>query len=200
MPKHTREPRPAQIIKEATQLFSRDGYKKVTIKQLAQACGITEPALYRHFKSKQAIYDAVLDSLEAQLVSIKIFDELAETLEVEPLLRGLAEHIISYYKEHEEVYRLLLYSALEGHQKAKHVHGLIRGKYVRFLIDRFNQIHEAGRMMEKNNEITARCFVGMVFDCALGFTLWKGMQGKVYDPMHVINNNIPIYVQGLTKK
>lgn len=200
MTKRHGEDRHAQIIQEATRLFSRDGYRKVTIKQIAQACGITEPALYRHFASKQAIYDAVLDSLEKRLVSITIFEELADELNVETLLRSLAEHILFFYKKHEEMYRLLLYSALEGHEKARHVHALIRGTYVRFLIERFDQIYKAGRMLEKNNEVTARCFVGMVFDCALGFTLWRGMQGKIYEPMAVLNNNIPIYVNGLTKR
>ncbi|MCK5408425.1 MAG: helix-turn-helix transcriptional regulator, partial [Candidatus Krumholzibacteria bacterium] len=33
--------RAEQIVVEATELFSRDGYRKVTTRQLAEACGIT---------------------------------------------------------------------------------------------------------------------------------------------------------------
>ena len=33
--------RKKQILTEATRLFSKDGYDKVTVKDLAQACGIT---------------------------------------------------------------------------------------------------------------------------------------------------------------
>lgn len=199
MPKK-RENRSAQIVEEATHLFSRDGFKKVTIKQLAKACDITEPALYRHFESKDKIYEAVLDSLEARLVNEDIFKIFERVDELDKLLQGLAEHILAFYTDNKDIYRLLLFSALEGHERAKHVYALIRGKHVEFLIKRLDSLYELGLIRKKNNEITARCFIGMVFDCALGFSLWKGMQGRLYQPAEVIANNIPIYINGLKKQ
>jgi hypothetical protein len=95
---------------------------------------------------------------------------------------------------------LLLYSALHGHAKTRMVHETIRGRYVHFLVEQLDRLYAAGKIIEKNNEITARCFVGMVFDCALGRTLWKGMQGRVYRPDDVIANNVPIYARGLGSK
>jgi len=195
--KHTN--RFAQIVEEATRLFSRDGFKKVTIKKLAMACSITEPALYRHFESKDKIYEAVLDSLEARLINEEIFKEFEQVDELDHLLQGLAEHILCFYKKNEDIYRLLLFSALEGHERAKRVYALIRGKHAEFLAQRLDHLYKMGRIQKKNNEITARCFIGMVFDCALGFSLWKGMQGKLYEPADVIVNNIPIYINGLRK-
>ena len=195
-----RQNRHAQIVDEATRLFSRDGFKKVTIKQLAKACEITEPALYRHFESKTKIYEAVLDSLETRLVNKNIFKQFEQVEDLDELLLGLAENILSFYKKNKDMYRLLLFSALEGHERAKHVYVLIRGKHVEFLIKRLDRLYELGLIRKKNNEITARCFIGMVFDCALGFTLWKGMQGKMYQPAEVIANNIPIYINGLKKQ
>jgi AcrR family transcriptional regulator len=191
--------RPAQIVEEATRLFSRDGFKKVTVKQLARACGITEPALYRHFESKDKIYEAVLDSLESRLINEAIFKQYQQVDQLDQLLSGLAENILSFYQKNEDIYRLLLYSALEGHERAKKVYALIRGRHVEFLIGRLDYLFQMGRIRKKNNEITARCFIGMVFDCALGFTLWKGMQGRMYKPEEVISNNIPIYIDGLKK-
>jgi hypothetical protein len=61
-------------------------------------------------------------------------------------------------------------------------------------LDRFAA---AGKILPKNNEITGRCFVGMVFECALSGTLWKGFLGKRYRPEEVVNNNIPIFARGL---
>ena len=76
---------------------------------------------------------------------------------------------------------------------------MIRGNYVKFLTQQLDRLFEAGKIIEKNNEITARCFVGMIFDCALGVTLWRNYIGKIYDPADVIANNVPIYARGLTK-
>lgn len=193
--------RKLQILTEATRLFSEFGYDKVTIKTLAEACGITEPALYRHYKSKDDIYDTVLDSLEKRLRETDdFFDSLAREQQFEKFLMQYAKHIIEYFSKNEDLYRLLLFAALREHGKAKRVYQSIRGKYVKFLVQQLDHFYEKGIIIEKNNEITARCFTGMVFDCALGITLWRGMQGKIFKPEDVVANNVPIYIRGLLKE
>ena len=194
------ERRADQIVRQATDLFSRDGYRQVTVKQLANACGVTEAALYRHFGSKEEIYNAVLDKVEERLTDERLFDDLRGEMDIEKLLKVLADHILTFYRENADICRLLLYSALEGHEKAGRVFDFVRGKYLKFLIRSLDGLYKADRIVKKNNEITARCFIGMVFDCALGFSLWKGMQGRIHDPEKVIANNVPIYVNGLKKR
>lgn len=191
--------RKTQIIEEATRLFSQHGYDKVTIKQVGEICGISEPAVYRHFQSKEALYDAVLDALGNRLRIDDVFDELRRKDDIEDFLYGLATHVIDYFSKNDEMYRLLLFSALRGHAKARQVYDTIRGTYVRFMVEKLNELYQNGNIIEKNNEITARCFTGMVFDCALGRTLWRGLQGKAYDPADIIANNVPIYARGLRK-
>ncbi len=190
--------RKKQILDLATEAFSRDGYDRVTVKQLADGCGITEPAIYRHFDSKDAIYIAVLESLRHRLVYQELFNQLQRENDVEVLLKSVAKHIIAFYTENADIYRLLLYAALRGHDRAKRIFELIRGTYVKFLFKQFERLHRDGIIIEKHNEITARCFVGMVFDCAMGNSLWKGLQGKTFEPEETVNNNVPIYVRGLS--
>jgi AcrR family transcriptional regulator len=192
--------RKEQILELATEMFGREGYDKVTVKRLADACGVTEPAIYRHFKSKEAIYLTVLESLKGRLDYRETFSLLENEPDVEVLLKTLAAHIIDFYTENADIYRLLLFAALRGHDKAKRIFDVIRGTYVRFLIKQLDRLFEEKHIIKKNNEITARCFIGMVFDCSLGMTLWKGMQGKAYDPTEIIANNVPIYSRGLKRE
>ncbi len=189
--------RKTQIVDEATRLFSTEGYEGLTMKSLARACGVSEPALYRHFKSKEEIYEAVLESIADRLDNEDLFRQLETEDNLQTLLSTLAHHIIGFYTRNADLYRLLLFSALNGHARAKQVYNIIRGSYVRFLVEQLDRLHQAGLIIEKNNEITARCFIGMVFDCSLATTLWKGLQGKVYKPTDVVANNIPIYARGL---
>jgi AcrR family transcriptional regulator len=189
--------RKEQILQFATEAFSRDGYDRVTVKQLADRCGITEPAVYRHFESKDAIYVAVLESLHERLHHKELFESLEKETDVDLIFRSVARHIIAFYTENADIYRLLLYAALRGHDRAKRIFELIRGPYVKFLQAQFDRLQAQGIIVQKQNEITARCFVGMVFDCAMGNSLWKGLQGRSYDPEAIVNNNIPIYVRGL---
>ncbi|MBU0984903.1 MAG: TetR/AcrR family transcriptional regulator [candidate division Zixibacteria bacterium] len=191
--------RKAQIVRAATDLFSRHGFDRVTIKELAQACDITEPAVYRHFKSKDDIYDAVLDSMAERMKSRDLFDSLTESDDVEVVLHKMATHVIDFFTRNEDMHRLLLYSALHKHAKASKVYEIMRGSFVKFLHDQLDRLYGQKMIVKKNNEITARCFVGMVFECALGRTLWKGMQGKTYKPADVIANNVPIYARGLKR-
>ena len=49
-----------RILETALSLFSERGYEAVSVGQLADAVGIKAPSLYKHFASKQEIFDALL--------------------------------------------------------------------------------------------------------------------------------------------
>lgn len=50
-----------RIIEEALHLFASNGYDAVSVSQIAQAVGIKAPSLYKHFPSKRAIFDAIVE-------------------------------------------------------------------------------------------------------------------------------------------
>lgn len=52
------------ILDEALSLFAINGYEGVTVADIANAVGIKAPSLYRHYKSKQDIFDAILTEME----------------------------------------------------------------------------------------------------------------------------------------
>jgi AcrR family transcriptional regulator len=49
-----------KIVKAAHKLFMDLGYRAVSTRRIAEACGITQPTLYHHFSNKKAIYMEVL--------------------------------------------------------------------------------------------------------------------------------------------
>ena len=50
-----------RIIEESLHIFASNGYDAVSVSQIAQAVGIKAPSLYKHFASKHAIFDAIVD-------------------------------------------------------------------------------------------------------------------------------------------
>ena len=56
--------RQEEIIQVAIRLISEEGIQNLTIRRLAAGVGVTEPALYRHFKNKFDILDTILDCFE----------------------------------------------------------------------------------------------------------------------------------------
>lgn len=55
-----------KILEEALSLFSEKGYEAVSVVQIAVAVGIKAPSLYKHYKSKQDIFQAILDEMDAR--------------------------------------------------------------------------------------------------------------------------------------
>jgi len=51
----TDAPAKREIMVEALRLFSRKGLRETTIRDIAAAAGYTNPALYKHFESKDAL-------------------------------------------------------------------------------------------------------------------------------------------------
>ena len=64
--------RQKQIIDISIKIISEKGIQDLTMKNLSRELGISEPAIYRHFESKQKILIAVLESFKYQN---KLIDE-----------------------------------------------------------------------------------------------------------------------------
>ncbi|MCD6178351.1 MAG: TetR/AcrR family transcriptional regulator [Bacteroidales bacterium] len=58
-----------QIIEETIKLIHTKGIQGLTIKNISQAIGLTEAAIYRHFKSKDDILSTMLDDFREKLDS-----------------------------------------------------------------------------------------------------------------------------------
>ena len=64
-----------KILNSAFKLFSERGFDGVSIRDIAADAGLTNPALYRHYPSKEALglalyrksYDAVLERIEGKV-------------------------------------------------------------------------------------------------------------------------------------
>jgi AcrR family transcriptional regulator len=54
----------AALLEEATALFARRGYAGTSLEDVASASQVTRGAVYHHFASKQALFEAVLDAQE----------------------------------------------------------------------------------------------------------------------------------------
>ena len=57
-----------RILDEALTLFSEKGYANVYVSDIADRVGIKAPSLYKHYKSKQAIFDAIIDEMNRRFM------------------------------------------------------------------------------------------------------------------------------------
>lgn len=58
-----------RLLATARRLFGERGYENTSIEAILEATGIARGALYHHFASKEAVFDAVLDDLVAEIAA-----------------------------------------------------------------------------------------------------------------------------------
>ena len=58
-----------QILDIAAELFAARGFHGVSVAELGSACGISGPALYKHFESKDAMLAEMLVSISETLLA-----------------------------------------------------------------------------------------------------------------------------------
>lgn len=51
----------SSVLAEAARLFAARGYDAVSVREIVQAAGVTKPALYYHFGSKEGLANALLE-------------------------------------------------------------------------------------------------------------------------------------------
>lgn len=59
-----------RIMDAAMELFAGKGFAHTTTKDIAAALGIKDASLYNHFKSKQDIFDAAVESYTSELAAL----------------------------------------------------------------------------------------------------------------------------------
>ncbi len=58
-----------KILENATWLFAHKGYKDTSTAELAKLIGVAEGTVFYHFKTKEALFLAVLEGLKTQLIT-----------------------------------------------------------------------------------------------------------------------------------
>lgn len=65
-----------KILDAALTLFSEKGYANVFVGDIADRVGIKAPSLYKHYKNKKAIFDAIIDEMNRR------FEEQAKAMQI----------------------------------------------------------------------------------------------------------------------
>ena len=95
------------IFKTAIRLFAVQGYEATTTLQIAREVGVTEPAVFYHFKSKSAFFSTILE--EASKVYFNRIDALdLDTPTAFESLAALIRIHFSVVAEEPEFMRILL--------------------------------------------------------------------------------------------
>ncbi len=157
------EDRRRQILEVAIELFSKRGFGGTTTKQIADAAGVSEAIIFRHFATKQDLYSAILDFQAQEMgrhVWIEEVREIAEQEDDKRLFRAIAAQMLAAYTRTPAFHRLIAYSALEGHEFSKFLHSRAM-PFHEFLCDYIRKRQQKGALRHLTPELIAFALISM---------------------------------------
>jgi AcrR family transcriptional regulator len=150
------------ILRAAVALVSEKGYLGATTREIARAAGVTELTVFRHFGSKERLFEALLGRCTF-LPALKELLPQAETLPYEEALRTIGERFLLSLKERKPMVKIL-------HSEVNLYPDKIRKVYNHFidetrctLASYFESQQRKGVLRRFPAEPAARAFLGMLF-------------------------------------
>lgn len=189
--------RQAGLIAAAAALFAAKGFNGTTTKEIAKAAGVSEALVFKHFPTKRALYGAIL----AEKVTV---NELLEAVEESAKKRDDRRvfTLIASYRIRPDVdstlLRLLLFSALEGHELSD----IFFGKHHRIFYDHLatyieRRIQE-GAFRKIDPLLAARAFIGMVVHHRLLHEIFGVAVDRPYED--TVTTYVDVFLRGLVRE
>ena len=169
------EERRLQLLAVAVSLFSERGFRGTTTKEIAQAAGVSEAMVFRHFATKEELYAAILDHKACSGSNFQPAEMAADGIrrkDDRAVFESLALGALNHHEKDPEFQRLLLYSALEKHELAQMFFDEFVRRVYEFLGDYLRERQREGALIEIDPAIVVRAFIGMVMHHSLSNNLW----------------------------
>jgi AcrR family transcriptional regulator len=119
--------RKRQLLTHAKQLFLTLGYHATTTEKIAEAAGVTEPVLYRHFDDKKSIFLEVLRDIRESALQRWQMETSGQTNSLQKL-QTIAGNYLGTTRDHAPEFRVLHRSLVETQDPD--VTAFLRGFYL----------------------------------------------------------------------
>jgi AcrR family transcriptional regulator len=185
------------ILKAAMDLFARNGFRGTTTRDLASHADVNEAIIFRHFHSKNDLYRAILEEKLSEIRDARWTGCQQPSEETDPrtFLEAFGRHFLERHVQDTTFMRLLLFSALEGHELSEMFIGSIAGKdplasYLQSLMD-----NGTFRRMDPN--LAARAFLGMFVSFLQMQEIFGQKKVWDFDRAEVVETFVSIFLSGM---
>jgi AcrR family transcriptional regulator len=184
------------ILETAAKLFSQTDYKGVSIRDIAQACGMTNAALYYHFKNKDDLYLAVM-----QFNHDRMMASVAEEVSVAGDLRDRLRRLVNRYAsimcdQHQSFWSMRRDLRHIDDVRAGKLFGGMRTDFMRPLQQLIEDGQARGQIVPGDVTLYARLLHGLII--ALTFESKSNRHGKVTPDE--IDTVVDVFLNGVSKR
>jgi AcrR family transcriptional regulator len=171
-----------QIAEAALGVVASQGIRRLSVAAVARRVGLVPSGIYRHFKSKDEIIDAVLDLLEKRVLAI-IEVSRQETDDPLERLRSVLRRHVRFIREGRAIPRLVFSDDVHSnHPERKAQVCRIMTNYLSHVAEFVRDGQAAGQIRpEIDPQTTALMFFGMIMPAGL---LWHLTDGGIDVTQH----------------
>lgn len=192
--KRSSQERQASLIRAATRLFAKKGFNGTTTKEIAKAASISEALVFKHFPTKRALYAAILAEKVTVSELLGAIEESARKQDDRRVFTLIASYRIRPGVD-PTLLRLLLFSALEGHELSDIFFGKHHKIFYDHLAAYIQTRVEDGAFRQVDPLLAARAFIGMVVHHRLLHEIFGVPMDRSYDD--TVSTYVDIFLQGL---
>ena len=189
--------RQASLIAAAASLFAAKGFKGTTTKEIAKATGVSEALLFKYFPTKRALYAAILAE-KAQYSELReAVEETAKKQDDERLFTLLASYRIRKGAD-PTLLRLLLFSALEGHELSDMFFQQQYRVFYDLLASYIGRRIENGAFRPVDPLLAARAFFGIIVHHRLLHDIFGLPMHRTHE--ETVTEYVSIFLDGLVRQ
>ena len=194
----TAEDRRGQILRGAMELFAEKGFRGTTTREIARHLGISEALMFKYFPSKEALYRAIIQKRTDGTEEMFFPKEAIQAKDDRQVFRAIASNLIARNTEDPTFMRLILYSALEGHDLSRiffetHVMGKTR-----LLSDYIRQRVKEKAFKPVPPLLAARAFMGMIIHYVQFREIYGMKSFMKFSQEKAVRTFVDTFLNGLT--
>ncbi|MGD8854547.1 MAG: helix-turn-helix domain-containing protein, partial [Gammaproteobacteria bacterium] len=153
--------RRSSILAVAKVVFADRGYHGVSVDEIARRRGVSPAVLYRHFDSKEALYEAVLTEIACHRESY-VEAVLAGPDDLGSVLLRMTQVYARSVARDPDYLRMEMQSVLEGAAAAQQFFDSRWKSFADFIEIRFSELAPQGRVRQINARAASLMFQGTV--------------------------------------
>ena len=195
----TGEERRRVIVEAAVALFSQKGFRGTTTKEIAETAGCSEATIFKHFATKNELYSAILEAKSRIEETLAKAAQAAASKDDIGVFRAVGLESLIRTEQDPSLMRLLLFSALEGHDLSHlFFESKVRGLH-EFLSSYIKGRIADGAFQPVDPLLAGRGFVGMIAHYLLIHEIFGVKRQAGLLPEHVVDTFVRLFLQGIQR-
>jgi AcrR family transcriptional regulator len=183
-----------RILQAAAEIMAERGYARATTRLIAEAAGVNEVTLFRHFGSKRNLLSEVI-SQHSALPGLKNMIESQLTGDYRQDLIRLGTVFFKAITERKEALRLMLCEAREL-PEVREVVVQIPDQLREVLMQYFQVQMEAGQVKQMRPELMAQAFLGMFFSYGIASEMLASQIASDVSQEILVDQFVDIFISG----